>query len=74
MTPQRARERLIQQAEFGSFYNGNSAKRILSEVQKEHGQALVDQLIVESALNRMFDFKAGTRFEKGLAFRPMISF
>ena len=74
MTLERARELLLIQAGFGSFYNGNSAKRILSEVQKEHGQALVDQLIVESALNRMFDFKAGTRFEKGLAFRPMISF
>lgn len=70
MTPQRARELLIQQAEFGSFYNGNSAKLILSEVQKEHGQTLVDQLIVECALNRVFDFKPGTRFEKGLAFPP----
>ena len=28
-------------ADFGSFYNGNSAKLILSEVQRELGQAAV---------------------------------
>ncbi len=70
MTPERARELLIQQAEFGSFYNGNSAKLILSEVQKEHGQAWVDRLIIECALDQVFDFKPGTRFEKGIAFPP----
>lgn len=70
MTPERARELLIQQAEFGSFYNGNSAKLILSEVQKEYGQALVDRLIIECALDQVFDFKPGTRFDKGIAFPP----
>lgn len=68
MTPERARELLIQQAEFGSFYNGNSAKLILSEVQKEHGHALVDRFIVECGLDQVFNFKLGTHFEKGIAF------
>jgi hypothetical protein len=67
MTLERARELLLLQAGFGSFYNGNSAKLILSEVQKEHGQAAVDRLIVECELDRVFDFQPGTRFEKGIA-------
>ncbi len=68
MTLERARELLIQQAGFGSFYNGNSAKLILSEVQREHGQAAVDRLIVECGLDRAFGFEPGTRFEKGIAY------
>jgi hypothetical protein len=55
------------QADFGGFYNGNSAKLILSEVQREHGQAAVDQLIQELELERIFGFEPGTRFEGGLA-------
>jgi hypothetical protein len=39
----------------------------LSEVQKEHGQAAVDRLIVDCGLDRVFDFQPGTRFEKGIA-------
>ena len=58
---------LLIQAGFGSFYNGNSAKLILSEVQKEHSQTAVDQLIRECGLQEVFDFKPGTRFEKGFA-------
>ena len=67
MTLARARELLLIQAGFGSFYNGNSAKLILSEVQKEQGQTAVEQLIRECGLQEVFDFKTGTRFEKGLA-------
>ena len=67
MTLERAQELLILQAGFGSFYNGSSAKLILSEVQKEHGQAAVDRLIVDCVLDRVFDFQPGTRFEKGIA-------
>ena len=37
MTLDRAKQLLKVQADFGSFYNGNSAKLILSEVQREHG-------------------------------------
>jgi hypothetical protein len=39
----------------------------LSEVQREHGQAAVDQLIRELQLEQIFGFEPGTRFEGGLA-------
>ena len=67
MTLDRARQLLKVQADFGGFYNANSAKLILSEVQKEHGQSAVDQLIVELELQSIFGFVPGTRFEGGLA-------
>lgn len=67
MTLDRARQLLAVQASFGSFYNGNSAKLILSEVQREHGQAAVDQMIGELKLTEIFGFQPGTRFEGGLA-------
>ena len=67
MTLERARQLLKVQADFGGFYNANSAKLILSEVQKEHGQAAVDALIRELRLDEIFGFEPGTRFEGGLA-------
>lgn len=66
MTLDRARQLLKVQADFGGFYNGNSAKLILSEVQREHGQDAVDQLIRDLQLDRIFGFEPGTRFEGGL--------
>lgn len=63
----RARQLLKVQADFGGFYNANSAKLILSEVRKEHGQAAVDGLIRELHLDQVFGFEPGTRFEGGLA-------
>lgn len=67
MTLDRARQLLAVQADFGGFYNGNSAKLILSEVQREHGQVAVDQLIQELNLIEIFGFEPGMRFEGGLA-------
>ena len=67
MTLDRARQLLMVQADFGGFYNGNSAKLILSEAQREHGQDAVDQLIREVKLDDIFGFEPGTRFEGGLA-------
>ncbi|GBL47531.1 hypothetical protein SFMTTN_3372 [Sulfuriferula multivorans] len=67
MTLDRARQLLAVQADFGGFYNGNSAKLILSEVQREHGQEAVDQLIQELNLTDIFGFEPGMRFEGGLA-------
>jgi hypothetical protein len=67
MTLERAYQLLKVQADFGGFYNANSAKLILSEVQKEHGQAAVDSLIRELNLMQVFGFEPGTRFEGGLA-------
>jgi len=67
MTLEKARERLKVQADFGGFYNANSAKLILAEVTREHGQAAVDQLIRKLDLERIFGFAPGTRLEGGLA-------
>ncbi|MHB1053663.1 MAG: hypothetical protein ACYCZT_11435 [Thiobacillus sp.] len=67
MTLDRARQLLKVQADFGGFYNGNSAKLILSEVQREHGQAAVDACIRDFQLDEIFGFQPGTRFEGGLA-------
>jgi len=67
MTLEKAKQLLRVQADFGGFYNGNSSKLILSEVQREHGQDAVDECIRELGLDRVFGFAPGTRFEGGLA-------
>jgi len=67
MTLERAKELLTVQARLGGFYNANSAKLILSEVNREHGQHAVDTLIAELELERFLGFKPGTRFEGGFA-------
>ena len=67
MTLERAKQLLQVQADFGGSYNANSAKLILSEVMREHGQQAVDGLIAELGLDVVFSFKPGTRFEGGLA-------
>jgi hypothetical protein len=67
MTLAKARELLQVQAGFGGFYNGNSAKLILAEVTREHGQPAVDQLIRELDLERIFGFRPGMHFTGGLA-------
>lgn len=70
MTLDRARELLEIQAGFGGFYNANSAKLILAEVSREHGQAAVDALIRECQLDTVFGFEPGTHFDGGLAVKP----
>lgn len=62
MTIDKARELLAVQADFGGFYNRNSARLILAEVEKKHGQRAVDQLIEELNLEAVFEFKAGESF------------
>lgn len=70
MTLDKTRELLQVQAGFGGFYNSNSAKLILSEVSREHGQAAGDRLIRELELERVFGFEPATRIEDGLAKKP----
>ncbi|MEE8635609.1 MAG: hypothetical protein V3T12_06280 [Acidiferrobacterales bacterium] len=65
MTLDKARQLLQVQAGFGGFYNANSAKLILSEVNRKHGQAAVDQLIRELDLEKVCRLAPGTRFERG---------
>jgi len=67
MTLDKARERLEVQAGFGGFRTGNSARLILSDVRREHGQAEKDQLIREPRLEKIFGSKPGARFNGGLA-------
>lgn len=63
MTLEKARELLAVQASLGGGYNRNSAKLILAEVVREHGQAAADRLIGELGLKRIFGFRPGTPFE-----------
>ena len=69
MTLEKATELLKVQADFGGFYNANSAKLILAEVSREHGQAAVDRLVRELNLDKIFGFKAGMHFERGLVIK-----
>jgi hypothetical protein len=62
MTLEKARELLSVQANMGGGYNRNGAKLILAEVQREHGQVAVDQLIRAFDLEQLFGFKVGTKF------------
>jgi len=62
MTLTRATELLAVQIDMGGGYNRNSAKMILADVTKEHGQAAVDQLIRALKLDEIFDFKVGMKF------------
>ena len=66
MTLEKAKELLAVQADFGGFYNANSAKLILSEVSREHGQGAVDRMIRELQLDRIFGFEPGSHFDGGL--------
>jgi hypothetical protein len=62
MTLQKARELLAVQAHMGGGYNRNATRLILAEVQREHGQAAVDDFIREFDLEKLFGLKVGTRF------------
>jgi hypothetical protein len=63
MTVDKARELIKIQADLGGGYNRNSARLILAEVQREHGQAAVDALIREFDLETKFGLAPGTVFK-----------
>lgn len=63
MTLEKARELISVQASMGGGYNRNGAKLILAEVQREHGQVAVDQIIREFNLEELFGFQAGVEFK-----------
>jgi len=62
MTLERAREIIAQQLQFGGGYNRNAVRLLLGEVQREHGQAAVDELIREFDLDATFGLKEGMDF------------
>lgn len=59
MTLDKARELLSVQVDLAGGYNRNSAKLILAEVQREHGQPAADMFIREFDLEAVFGFKPG---------------
>jgi hypothetical protein len=59
MTLEKARELLLVQANFGGGYNRNSARLILAEVLREHGQPAADALIRELRLDEIFGLTTG---------------
>ena len=63
MTLQKARELLAVQADMGGGYHRNGARLILAEVQQDHGQGAVDNLIREFDLETLFGFRPGTVFK-----------
>ncbi len=58
MTLDKARQLLQVQVDFGGGYNRNSARLILAEVVKEHGQIEANKLISEMNLEEVFGFTA----------------
>jgi len=62
MTVERARELVALQAQLGGGYNRNSVRLILGEVQRHHGQPVVDALIREFDLTSIFGIAAGSDF------------
>ena len=59
MTLEKARQLLVTQADFGGGYNRNSARLILVEVAREHGQPAADKLIRELRLDEIFGLTTG---------------
>jgi hypothetical protein len=64
MTPARARELIMQQLDFAGGYNRNAVRIILREIQLNHGQSAVDDLITELNLEEAFGLRPGTDFSK----------
>jgi len=59
MTLEKARQLLGTQVSFGGGYNRNSARLILAEVAREHGQDAADALIRELRLDEEFGLTPG---------------
>lgn len=56
MTLDKARQLLQVQVDFGGGYNRNSARLILGEVVREHGQSAANLLISNMHLEEVFGF------------------
>ena len=59
MTLDKARQLLATQVSFGGGYNQNGARLIVTDVAREHGQAVADALIREFRLDQLFGFRPG---------------
>ncbi|MDH5435414.1 MAG: hypothetical protein OEX83_01530 [Gammaproteobacteria bacterium] len=56
MTLDKAKELLAMQAGFSSGYNRNSAKLMMAEVERKHGQQAALKLVKEFNLDQLFGF------------------
>ena len=63
MTLEKAYELLEIQVYIGQGYNRNAARLILAEVQREHGQPAIDQLITDLNMQQVFGFNIGQQFK-----------
>ncbi len=63
MTLEKAYELLEVQAYIGQGYNRNAARLILAEVQRDLGQAAIDQLITDLNMTEIFGFTTGQVFK-----------
>jgi len=63
MTLDKAKELLTVQADLGGGYNRNAVRLILAEVERDHGQAAVDQLIRSLDIETIFGIIPGTSFK-----------
>lgn len=64
MTIDKARELIQVQLNFNSGYNRNAVRLILAEIQRDHGQIAVDNLIASLQLEEHFGLKPGTDFSR----------
>jgi hypothetical protein len=60
MTLEKARELLSVQVTLAGGYNRNAVRMILGDIQREHGQQRVDQLIREFDLTSHFGIDPGS--------------
>ncbi len=63
MTLDKAHELIAMHVGLGSGYNRNTARLVLGEVMRDHGQQAVDQLIRDYGLEQKWGIKPGTHFE-----------
>jgi hypothetical protein len=63
MTLEKAHEPIAMHSDFGSGYNRNVARMVLSEVMRDHGQQAVGDLIREHELGTQWEIKPATKFE-----------
>ncbi len=63
MTLEKAYELLEVQVYIGQGYNRNAARLILAEVQRDLGQATIDQLITDLNMTEVFGFAIGQEFK-----------
>jgi len=63
MTLDKAREIIADHVFIAGGYNQTATKMILGEINKDHGQQAVDQLIREFSLDELWGFMPGTHFK-----------